>query len=300
MVTIKRKMINGNAYYYLEHPYRIKGRVLKKERYLGRNIPKDIETIKREFVFELYKQKWYSQFDTIKQGFSKEQELMPQEAVEKYVESFMIKFTYDTQRIEGSTLSFKETAALLLHEATPKNKPLRDVREAEAHKRVFYKMLSHKGDLNANRVLEWHYELLKDTKPDVAGKIRDHQIYISGSRFIPPPPVEVHPLFREFFRWYDRSKGKLHPVELAALAHLKFVTIHPFTDGNGRISRLLMNFALNRHRYPMLNIAYENRASYYTALERSHIKRVDGPFLQWFFRRYTKDNKRYGKSAKAD
>ena len=78
--------------------------------------------------------------------------------------------------------------------------------------------------------------------------------------------------------------------------HLKFVTIHPFSDGNGRISRLMMNFILNKNKYPMLNISYKNRDSYYTALERSQVNKNDNIFLNWFIKRYLKDNKNYLKS----
>jgi len=111
---------------------------------------------------------------------------------------------------------------------------------------------------------------------------------ISGSKFNPPLPVELVAWLSDFFRWYGKNKA-LHPVELAALVHLKFVTIHPFADGNGRLSRLLMNFVLNRYRYPLLNIRYEGRNSYYRALERSQLQKNDAVFVQWFFKRYTKE-----------
>ena len=84
----------------------------------------------------------------------------------------------------------------------------------------------------------------------------------------------------------------MHAVELAALVHLKLVTIHPFADGNGRISRLIMNFVLNKHGCPMLNIPYEKRAGYYGAPERYQIKN-EMIFLQWFFKRYMKENTKY-------
>ena len=100
-------------------------------------------------------------------------------------------------------------------------------------------------------------------------------------------------MLTEFFQWYNRNKNKMHPVELAAIAHLKFVTIHPFGDGNGRISRLMMNFILNKKKYPMLNIPYEGRKSYYNALERSNMKNEDGIFLQWFVKRYIREHKTY-------
>jgi len=100
-------------------------------------------------------------------------------------------------------------------------------------------------------------------------------------------------ILREFFDWYNQNKKKIHPVQLAALAHIKFVSIHPFGDGNGRITRLLMNYVLNNNGYPMLIIDYTQRNSYYTALERSNIKNDESIFTLWFFRRYLKENMKY-------
>jgi len=153
-------------------------------------------------------------------------------------------------------------------------------------------MLKTKKDISYSLVLYWHKKLFQDTKPDIAGKIRAHQVAISGSKFLPPSPVEVYPFLLDFFKWYDKSKAKLHPAVLAALVHLKFVTIHPFGDGNGRISRLLMNFVLHKKNYPLLNLHYEGRAGYYTALERAQMKHVDFIFIQWLIKKYIKEQKR--------
>ncbi|MEW5761130.1 MAG: Fic family protein, partial [Candidatus Thermoplasmatota archaeon] len=231
--------------------------------------------------------------DRIKEVFLKERKLLPKAAKEKETGAFAIRFTYDTQRIEGSRLTLRETAELLERGTTPKAKPIQDAKEAEAHKELFYEMMQYKKDLSLQIILYWHKKLFQNTKPEIAGKIKLHQVAISGSKFVPPFPAEIYPLLREFFKWYAKNKDKLHPVELAAISHLKFVTIHPFTDGNGRISRLIMNFILHKHSYPMLNIPYKDRSSYYNALERSQIKKFDGTFLQWLFRRYLKEYKRY-------
>ena len=292
MVIIKKKLLKGKIYYYLEHSIRKGKRVQKKEKYLGRKIPSNIAEIKKEFVDEI-KAKWYVEIDKIKQNFSKEQKTMPKSIKEKQMQNFATRFTYDTQRIEGSTLTMRETADLLEKGIAPKNKPMRDVQEAEAHRDLFYEILQFKKELTLQVVLDWHWNLFNKTKLDIAGKIRKYQIGIGGSKFMPPSPVEVYPMLTEFFKWYRANKDKLHPIEFAALAHLRFVTIHPFGDGNGRITRLVMNFALNRKKYPMFDIPYEKRNSYYNALERSQVKKDEKIFLQWFVKRYIKEYKRY-------
>jgi len=293
MVVITKKQVGNEIYYYLGHTYRSNGKVNKTEKYLGKEIPKNIEELKKEFIFEIYKEKWFNLFDKIKGNYKKEQKLMPSSAKEKEVETFMIKFTYDTQRIEGSKLTLKDTANLLERGITPKEKPIRDIKEAEAHKKVFYEMLKHEKDLSLQIVLYWHKKLFGETKEDIAGKIRNHQVAISRSKFMPPMPSELNFLLKEFFDWYNQNKSKISPVELAALVHLKFVTIHPFSDGNGRISRLMMNFVLHKNGYPMIDIPYTKRAGYYNALERSQIKKEEHIFVQWFFKKFIENNKRF-------
>lgn len=295
MVRIKKKVLGKQTYYYIEHTLREGSKILKKEKYIGKRLPKNIEEVKKGFLSEIYREKWYPLLDKIKENFSKEQKRVPKIAKEKELETFMVRFTYDTQRIEGSKLTLRETAGLFEKGITPKAKPVYDVKEAEAHREIFYDMMQYKKDLSLQIILYWHKKLFENTKKEIAGRIRQHQVAISGSKFMPPFPAEIYPLLREFFRWYAKNKNKLHPVELSALAHLKFVTIHPFADGNGRISRLIMNFILHKHDYPMLNIPYEYRTGYYNALERSQIKKVDGVFMQWLFRRYVKESSGYVK-----
>jgi len=288
MVTVKKRTRGSRTYYYLEHTYRQQKKVLKKEKYLGSVLPENLEDIKKEFLHELYKEKWYPIFEQIKKGYSQEWKETPASARKKQQKAFSIRFTYDTQRIEGSKLTLRETANLLEKGITPAAKPVADVKEAEAHAKLFKEILEHKKDLTLSVLLLWHRKLFWETKQDIAGKVRKHGVIISGSKFAPPSPVEIEPIFKDFFKWYNKNREKLHAVELAALVHLKFVTIHPFADGNGRISRLLMNFVLNKHKYPLLNLPYENRSSYYTALERAQVNQNDAIFVQWFFKKYSK------------
>jgi Fic family protein len=293
MVSIRKKTVKKQTYYYLDYSFRERGDVRKREKYLGKTLPKNVEELKTEFMAEIYQEKWFDKFDEIKAEFLEQEKNTPQSAREKETETFAIRFTYDTNRIEGSTLTLRDTADLLERGITPSARPLSDVKETEAHKNTFYEMLNYKKDLSFNAVLYFHKKIFEGTKPDIAGIIRSHQVAIAGSRFMPPFPAEIYPLLMEFFSWYDKNKNTIHPVQLAALVHLKLVTIHPFTDGNGRISRLMMNFVLYKYGYPMLNIPYERRTGYYNSLERSQTKQDDNKFLQWFFKRYLAENKRY-------
>lgn len=295
MVHVKKKLVGGRTYYYLEHTVRDEKKVRTREKYLGVRLPSNLELIKQQFLSKIYREKWYSHLDRIKQDYSRQLRRTPKTAREKEARSFSIKFTYDTNRIEGSTLTLRETADIIERGLTPASKPLEDVKETEAHEKLFHEILNHKKDISLHALLHWHKKLFEATKSDIAGKIRTHQVAISASKFMPPTPVEVSVLLREFFRWYERNKKTLHPVELAARVHLKFVTIHPFSDGNGRLSRLLMNFVLNRHGFPLLNIHYENRNSYYRALERSQTSGNEAIFVQWVFRKYVKEYKNYTK-----
>ncbi|MBN1645013.1 Fic family protein [Candidatus Woesearchaeota archaeon] len=293
MVNIRKRKIGKENFFYLEHTIRKKGKVEKKEKYLGKTIPKDIDKIKQDFFHEIFKEKWHARLDKIKKNFSKEYKALPQTAKEKYLENFLVKFTYNSNRIEGSTLTLKDTANLLKEGISPRNRPVRDIKEAESHKKVFYDMLDYKKDLNLNTVLYWHKLLLQDTDKEIAGRIRNHQVAIAGTTVKLPSPVELNPLLNDFFKWYNKEKNKLHPIELAALVHLKFVSIHPFTDGNGRISRIMMNFVLHKTGFPMMDISYSNRASYYTALERSQKTGKEHIFVQYLIKRYLKEYKRY-------
>jgi Fic family protein len=293
VVTLVKRNVRGIPYYYLEHTIRADDKFTRKSKYLGRTVPKDIARIKSQFTYELNKERWFDRFDTIKKNYRTEFSALPKSAKEKQLREFSVRFTYNTQRIEGSTLTLNETAQLLELGISPSGKPRVDAEEAEAHNKLFLETLEQRKELTLQLILNWHRQLFKNTKPDIAGQIRRHGVRITGSKFLPPSPVEVQPMLQEFFGWYHRNKHRIHSVELAALIHLRFVTIHPFTDGNGRISRLMMNYSLNNSQYPMLNIEYRNRGSYYHALERSQVKHEDTIFVNWLFRRYLREYVRY-------
>ena len=103
MVSIKKKVRGKQTYFYLEHSYRKGKNVLKKQKYIGKNVPGNIEKLRSDFLYNIYQELYFTSFDKIKQNHQNEQKIMPKIALEKELETFMIRFTYDTQRIEGST-----------------------------------------------------------------------------------------------------------------------------------------------------------------------------------------------------
>ena len=287
MVNIVEKTIGNKKAYYLHQTIRTKDGYASKEKYIGSAIPENIDNIRFDFFLDLVSSK-LNEIDTIKEKKEKETKRMPAEIKEKELSIFSVKFTYNTNRIEGNTLSFKDTSLLLLDNITPSVKSSRDIKETEAHQKLFLELVKKEQKITYQNLLEWHYQLFKDTKPGVAGKIRDYQVSISNTKFLPPTPIEIGPELKDFFSWYSKNKAKLHPVVLAALCHLKLVTIHPFGDGNGRITRLIMNIVLNNYKYPLYIIDYKDRKSYYSSLEFSQIRKEDIHFLNWFIKNYFK------------
>jgi Fic family protein len=291
-MEVQARRRGSQTYFYLTHSYRERGRIRKIEWYLGRALPRDIARIKWERRLELLSRQWTPELNRVGSSYRANLRRQPASIRAKELETFAIRFTYDTNRIEGSSLTFRETASLLTDGTTPSNRPISDVQEALAHRQVFLDALQEQRMLSLDVLLDWHKRLFGETKPRVAGQVRTYRVGISGSRYEPPTPIELDFLLTEFFGWLRSSWENLHPVMLAALVHYRLVSIHPFGDGNGRVTRLAMNYVLYRKRFPMFDIAYTGRAGYYAALERSHLRQDESVFLRWFLRRYLAEHTR--------
>ena len=295
MVSIVKKVKKGATYYYLR--YHAVG--LEKTRYLGRRIPDDIEARKREFELDMLRLQWRPALEDIRTGYARVPE---SQRIDNY-EEFSYRFTHDTQKIEGSSLTKKETYELLRFNLTPAQKPESDMLEAKLHHQVFTDMARKPPPrLDMRRVMSWHKAIFEKTKPEIAGVLRRHAVLITGSDSRFPHHQFVPAFVRDFFKWLnsrDSSKA-MSPVELAGAAHFRFVNIHPFGDGNGRTSRLLMNYILIKNRCPPLNIRFADRYQYYHVLEKGNLQYDEIHFLKWFVRYYMKRNGQYGNSARQD
>jgi len=175
----------------------------------------------------------------------------------KIQEALAIEYTYESNRIEGNTLTLQETQLVIEKGLTISGKPLKEHLEAINHKEAIdfiTDLVKEKEPLNERNLLQIHSIILKSIDKINAGRYRKVPVLISGSTHTPPQPYLVQKLMEDYFLFYEENKSSLHPVVLSAEMHERLVTIHPFIDGNGRTSRLVMNLILLQNGFPIANI----------------------------------------------
>ncbi len=282
---LSMRVIRRNGYYYLQHSFRKEGKVVTKELYFGTEIPEDIEKRKEAFLRQHLEADVFKKLDSIKAAYGREWKRIPPSVQKKILIDLSIEFTYNTNAIEGSTITLEETEELIKHRMAP-HKDIRDIEETLRHSELFFKILKNPQPTTNETILEWHKVLFSDTKPDIAGRYRDYLVRVGP--YLAPDWQDVKRLMKEFLQWLSSSTGSMQPVELAARAHYKFEKIHPFGDGNGRTGRLIIANILQKAGYPLLIIEYKRRMSYYKALSKK-----EEDFLNYFIRRYLKVHQRY-------
>jgi Fic family protein/DNA-binding Xre family transcriptional regulator len=203
----------------------------------------------------------------------------------RIAQALELEYTFESNRIEGNTLTLKETDLVVNEGLTISGKSMREHLEAINHKEAidFVKSLMAKNNaITEKEVLSIHHLILRGIDQANAGVFRKQQVMIKGSNYSPPPPFLVAKQMEDYFIWYKANRTKLHPVVLAAEMHERLVTIHPFIDGNGRTSRLVMNLILLKQGYVIANIKGDakNRMSYYNALEAAQIDGNKIPFTE--------------------
>ncbi len=187
---------------------------------------------------------------------------------------FKVELTYTSNAIEGNTLSRKETALVVEKGITARGKTLKEHLEAINHAEAldFIKELASKRreDLTKREVLDIHALILKKIDDDNAGRYRNIEVRISRSNVVLPNPIKVPELMESFFNWLH-AKNIDHPAKIAADAHLKLVSVHPFPDGNGRAARLLLNLLLMQKGYPPALVRKEDRENYIDSIEKGQL-----------------------------
>ena len=204
----------------------------------------------------------------------------------RIAQALELEYTFESNRIEGNTLTLRETDLVINEGLTISGKSMREHLEAINHVEAiaYIKQLMERNfPLNERELLSVHNLILRGIIPEDAGRYRRVQVMIKGSAYMPPQPFIVAKEMEDYFFWFEENKKNLHPVILAAEMHERLVTIHPFIDGNGRTSRLIMNLILLQNGYVIANIKgdYDSRMNYYQSLEKAQTTGNKEDFLMF-------------------
>lgn len=221
----------------------------------------------------------FIKIDGLKQVLDSKRPLTQGEA-EKLRDLFLVDFTYNSNAIEGNTLTLKETA-LVLEGMTVDKKPLKDHLEAVGHRDAFLYIENIAKDVTINEsIIKNIHSLVLINRPNDKGVFRNIPVTIMGAYTEPVQPYMIEPKMTELLSENEKRKKSMHPVERIARFHLEFEGIHPFIDGNGRCGRLLMNLDLIQNGYPAINVKFTDRKKYYSAFDEFYEKKNAEPMIQ--------------------
>ena len=291
--TIKK---GKKKYYYITQTVRLGNKFKKVRWFLGRGeIPKQ----KLKQVADLYREKLKQKVAGIKnirkivvldeettrklnqinQNYKSLVSKISKIEYQVIEKQHLIRFTFNTNAIEGSTITLKETGHILEDGISPEGKDLREIHEIENTKKAYDFMRRHKGKINLNFIKKIYYNLTYNILENDAGRFRRIQVYMGGSKHVPTRASAVSKELSLLMRWVKNHEN-LHQIELAAYVHHFFIAIHPFLDGNGRTGRLLLNFMLMKSGFPPICIKKEERIKYTDYLEEARDGNIT-KFLQF-------------------
>ncbi|MBT4175046.1 Fic family protein [archaeon] len=281
-------------YYVLTHSIRKNNKITQKTKYLGKELPPKsrIEQLKKEFLKEIQGEKFkylnkedLEMVEKKKEEYNKEIKKLSKLEKKKHFEDFMIRYTYDSSKLSGVDVTLRQTSLILKDGIIPKNfKSIKTVKEIENHEKGVVAITKYNGVLNLNFIKKLHTILFSGVDDEVAGKLRSElkrNVKITGTVYVPPKWNDIDKEIDLFFNWYHSENRKFHPIELAALVHLKMISLQPFVDGNSRLSRLLMNWVLWKKKYPLIDIKIEDLENYYDALDEYQIEHKERPFVNY-------------------
>lgn len=269
--------------YYLAHSFRRGGKVKKIRVYLGADLSKKELKIKREGAEKILRER------------IKEREIIRDPLILHLNEGdwleFAKLFTYDTNAIEGSSVTISEVGDILEKSKWPEKRAKWEVSETYGVAEAVKHIRKAKEHISLNLIKRLHRIVFENSKP-FAGSFREKGTEVAvvdaaGNIVHRGAPSEkITKLLSELIKWYNKNKNKYSPLVLAAVAHNHFETIHPFKDGNGRVGRLLLNNILLKHGLPPANIELKNRSEYYSALQEYQKNSNMRPMLELVLKEY--------------
>lgn len=310
---VEKRRLGKAIKYYLAHSVRIRGKVRKVRVYLGANLsPVELKDRRRGAEARLMgrSEALAAIGDPYRTVLSPKEleELRTLEArgepkirhlSEEDWRSFVEAFTYDTNAIEGSTITRGEVGEILERDRWP-DKPKGEISETYGVAKAVKFMRETEEEISLQLILEFHRIIFENSKP-FAGRLRERGVEVvvmdayGGIVHRGAPSTQVRRLLEELVRWYGKNRGKYPPLALAAVVHNQFENIHPFKDGNGRVGRLLLNNILIKRGLPPVNIEFRNRGDYYAALQAYEHSQNLRPTIELLLKEYRALKKLFGK-----
>lgn len=285
MVHISKKKIKGKIYCYAEKSIRLPNGAVKILSKIIKD-PSEANSPEISSYFEQkeiellskYSQKHYAPFrlpqedaleriEKMRSEYKKILRKLSPAQLKDLFDRFTVNFTYESNAIEGNSLTLKDVAIVLHENASIKGKSLREIYETRNSREVVDLILKRKFRVNEKNTLKMHEMLVRDMLIPTGYKTVPN--YIQYREVVTTPPEGVSKAMKELFHWFEKNKSKMHPLQLAAQFHGRFENIHPFEDGNGRVGRFLLNAILVNAGYPPIIIRKTQRVSYFNALEDS-------------------------------
>ncbi len=291
--------------YYLAHSFRDNGNVRKVRRYLGADLSAEkIKQLRRSAEkaileqIEIYKKirdplhavLSSGETEAIKTLIAKGNVNIKHLSERDWL-NFTEVFTYDTNAIEGSTVTVKEVRNILEKDRWPKKREKWEISETYGVAEAVKHIRRTKDHISLNLIRELHRIVFKNSK-DFAGKLREAGVEVAvvntEGKIIHrgAPQKQISGLLKELIEWYGKNKKRYHPIVLAAVVHDQFETIHPFQDGNGRVGRLLLNNILLKHNMPPMNIELKRRHEYYSVLRAYQNQGNIRPTIEFILKEY--------------
>lgn len=296
VVYLEHRRIGNKEYFFLVKNIREgKNKWRKERKYFGAKKPtnKDIAEFssKQSIVLTKYLSNEQMTFlENLKLKYKSYLGKLTEHDFRQFEDATITSFTYNTNAIEGSTLSLNEIGIILNEKITPEGKDLREIYGATNMREAFNHIKKMK-EISENSIKKLHFIVMKNILNEELGEYRTVPVRVIGSNLQPPLPIDVGKEMKKLIEWYDENKN-VHPFELACILHIKFEKIHPFRDGSGRVGRLIMNFILLKNKYPLLDIKVEKKLDYYKTLETAQMQNKYKEFLNHSLSIYEEDAKK--------
>jgi len=232
------------------------------EKEIKENLKHMLKTFKTNHIFN---EEEFMKIEKMRIEYKKILKKLTKASLRDLLDRFTANFTYESNALEGNSLTLKDVAIVMFENAAIKGKNLREIYETRNSRKVAELIMANKFSISHEDIIRMHKMLARDI--DIQKNYKKFPNIIMGRNIKTTPPEEVHKEMNKLVEWYTRNKENLHPIEMAAVFHGTFERIHPFEDGNGRVGRFLINVILVNNKYPPLVIRKSQRLKYLKSLE---------------------------------